>query len=150
MTILPILSPVRRATCVRLLGGLTLALGAAGALAVTPPGESADLSPQARYQQERAHCLAIPGHEQRASCLREAGRRLARSLHPSPAEAAAQLEANAFKRCDPLPEPDRRDCVARMRGEGTTSGSVATGGIYRELVTREVGQPDTTKEVLPP
>jgi len=34
---------------------------------------------------------------------------------------------------------DRADCEARMRGQGTTSGSAAPGGIYRELVTRTVG-----------
>jgi hypothetical protein len=27
----------------------------------------------------------------------------------------------------------------RIQGRGTTTGSVAEGGIYRELVTREVG-----------
>jgi hypothetical protein len=137
-----------RSMPVRLLGCLALAFSAASATAVTPPGATTGLSPQARYQQDRARCAAIPGHDQRANCLSEASTRYARSLPPVPSEAAALLEANAFKRCDPLPEPDRRDCVARMKGEGTTSGSVATGGIYRELVTREVGQPDTTKEVL--
>lgn len=35
---------------------------------------------------------------------------------------------------------DRNDCVARIQGQGTTSGSVAAGGIYRELVTRIVGE----------
>ena len=142
MTTLRILPPARLLAC------LTLALGGASALAVTPPGAATGLSPQARYQQDRARCAAIPGHDQRANCLSEASTRYARSLPPVPGEATALLEANAFKRCEPLPEPDRRDCVARMKGEGTTSGSVATGGIYRELVTREVGKPDTTKEVL--
>jgi hypothetical protein len=30
---------------------------------------------------------------------------------------------------------ERRDCLARMRGEGTVSGSVEAGGILREKVT---------------
>ena len=33
--------------------------------------------------------------------------------------------------------------MARMRGAGSTSGSVATGGIYRELTTIEVGPVDS-------
>ena len=49
----------------------------------------------------------------------------------------AELQSNQLRRCEPLPAGDREDCVARMKGHGTTSGSVAAGGIYRELVTRE-------------
>jgi hypothetical protein len=48
---------------------------------------------------------------------------------------------NALKRCEPLREPDRQDCVLRTQGQGTTTGSVAAGGIYRELVTIEVVEP---------
>ena len=55
------------------------------------------------------------------------------TIDPAPGRYAR----NALKRCEPLSEPDRGDCVARMQGGGTTSGSVAGGGIYRELVTRE-------------
>ena len=34
--------------------------------------------------------------------------------------------------------PDRVACLARMDGAGVTLGSVEEGGIYRELVVREV------------
>ena len=67
-----------------------------------------------------------------------------RGTQPShPDENPAQLMRNALKRCEALREPDRQDCVLRMQGQGTTTGSVAGGGIYRELVTREVGEPAT-------
>jgi len=59
------------------------------------------------------------------------------TIDPDPGRYAR----NALKRCEPLNEPDRSDCVARINGQGTTSGSVAAGGIYRELVTREVAAP---------
>jgi hypothetical protein len=36
-----------------------------------------------------------------------------------------------------LPTADREDCIARMTGQGTTTGSAATGGVYRELVTTQ-------------
>lgn len=45
---------------------------------------------------------------------------------------------NQFRRCNALRGPDKIDCIARMAGEGTRSGSVEGGGIYRELITREV------------
>ena len=47
----------------------------------------------------------------------------------------AQFERNRLRRCDNQPPQDREDCIRRMNGEGTTSGSVQSGGIYRELVT---------------
>lgn len=55
----------------------------------------------------------------------------------------------ALQRCAPLPEPDRRDCVARIQGQGTKTGSVAAGGIYRELVTREVGPVPVAEPIVP-
>lgn len=50
-----------------------------------------------------------------------------------------QYLRNALTRCERLSGDDRQDCVSRIGGKGTTSGSVEGGGIYRELVTREVG-----------
>jgi hypothetical protein len=66
-------------------------------------------------------------------------------------ESHDALLRNALKRCEPLPEQDRKDCLARMQGQGTTSGSVAGGGIYRELVTREVvvAEPAQAQPVTP-
>ena len=46
----------------------------------------------------------------------------------------AQFDRNRLARCDNQPPQDRAECVRRMN-EGTTSGSVEGGGIYRELVT---------------
>ena len=114
---------------------LALLLGS-GALAAGK-GDSPD--PKLRYQRERAACSGIRDFDTRANCLSEASTRAAVNK-PTPAEEQADvLMRNALKRCEPLPPAMRSDCVARMQGQGTTSGSVAGGGIYRELVTREVG-----------
>jgi len=73
----------------------------------------------------------------RDDCLSDASTaRAARepaTVDPDPGRYAR----NALKRCEPLPQPERGDCLARMQGRGTTTGSVAGGGIYRELVTPE-------------
>ena len=45
----------------------------------------------------------------------------------------AQLERNRYARCDAHQGDDRDYCIRRMNGEGTVSGSVEGGGIYREL-----------------
>ncbi len=45
----------------------------------------------------------------------------------------ARREQNRFARCDAHQGEDRDYCIRRMKGEGTVSGSVEGGGIYREL-----------------
>jgi hypothetical protein len=52
----------------------------------------------------------------------------------------AQYMRNALVRCEGL-KIDRDDCIARIRGGGTVSGSVEAGGLYRELVTIIPGKP---------
>jgi hypothetical protein len=116
-------------------------LAALGSSTVLAAGKGAKLDPHSRYQREAGACNAMRSSDSRAECLSAAGLRLAIAL-PTPAnETPDNLARNALKRCEPLSEPDRTDCVARMQGQGTTSGSVASGGIYRELVTRTVGVP---------
>jgi hypothetical protein len=118
--------------------GLWLAALALAATPVFAASPATQKDTQARAERARIACATVRA-DARDDCLSEAST-LAASTKPSrPEENPEQLARNALKRCAPLPEPDRRDCVARMQGQGTTSGSVAAGGIYRELVTREVG-----------
>jgi hypothetical protein len=96
----------------------------------------------ARYQRERAVCMSGQSNQDQATCLREAGAAYAQAKKGGLGDDPVQYKANTSKRCERLPDADRRDCVARMDGQGTTSGSAAAGGIYRELVTREAVAPD--------
>jgi hypothetical protein len=118
------------------------AVGATPALAAGNPPDAL-----ARYQQERAVCLSGQSNQDRTTCLREAGAAFAQSKEFREDEAAAQYLANASKRCDRLPGDDKRACIARMQGQGTASGSVSSGGIYRELVTREPASPSAAAPV---
>jgi hypothetical protein len=131
----------------RVLLALLVTLASATALAAGKPPTS---DARVRYQRESAACSAIRDFDNRANCLSEASTRLA-GTQPSLAEEAPDvLQRNVLMRCQPLPEPLRADCMARMQGRGTTSGSVDAGGIYRELVTREVGvSPATTAPTQP-
>jgi hypothetical protein len=121
----------------------TLALASASSLADTK-GEMADA--RARHQQERAACKSASADQDRASCLRDADAAFAdvkqETKQGAKDDSAATLTRNASKRCDALPDEDRQACIARMKGQGRTTGSVAKGGIYRELVTTE---PDPTR-----
>ena len=113
---------------------LGAALASASAVAASKT-DSADAL--ARYQQERAVCMSGQSNQDQATCLREAGAAYAQVKKGSLGDDPAQYKANAGKRCERLPDEDRRDCMARMDGQGTASGSAAGGGIYRELATRE-------------
>lgn len=122
-------------------------LGALALLAATLVGSpaaaagQASASVEARYQRELAACAAPTYVGDRQACRRDAGAGRSQST-ASPADAdPGRYVRNALKRCELLPEADRSDCVLRMQGLGTTQGSAADGGIYRELVTRRVGVP---------
>jgi len=90
---------------------------------------------QARYQKERAACISGQSHQDRATCLQEAGAAMQEARHGNLGGGMGQYEQNQLRRCDVHPAEDREDCLRRMRGEGTISGSVEGGGIYRELRT---------------
>lgn len=121
------------------LGG-ALAIGAATALAATSAlaadaGGRSDA--EVRYQQERAACNSGQSHQDQATCLREAGAALQEARRGRLDDGQGAYQQNALVRCSALPPEERSACQARMQGQGTTRGSVAEGGIYRELVTRE-------------
>jgi hypothetical protein len=119
--------------------GFVMLLALLASSSVLAASKSDSLDPRLIYQRESAACSALRDFDTRANCLSEASTRYA-VTRPTPAEEQTDaLMRNALRRCEPLPPALRSDCLARMQGQGTTSGSVAGGGIYRELVTREVG-----------
>ena len=111
---------------------VSVSLGASAALAA-PPSDA-----QARYQAERATCNGGQSHQDLTTCLKEAGAAYEEAKRGRLDDGRAQYQRNALARCDVLPAEERSACHARMQGQGTTRGSVEGGGIYRELITREV------------
>ncbi|AKJ29844.1 hypothetical protein AAW51_3153 [Caldimonas brevitalea] len=92
---------------------------------------AADTDAQKRYQAERAACESGKSHQDRTTCLREAAAARGEARRGALNDRSARYEENARMRCNALPEQDRADCRARL-SEGTTSGSVEAGGVYRE------------------
>ncbi|MEJ6001194.1 hypothetical protein [Paucibacter soli] len=126
-------------------GACVLAAGLAG---LSPLAALAgDGTPLARYQQERAACLAGKTNQDRPTCLREAGAAYAEAQRGGLEGDEESWRRNAVRRCEVLQGDERFDCLARMRGQGQVSGSAAGGGIYRELVTvvPAVAPPATTR-----
>jgi hypothetical protein len=115
-----------------LLATLVTAAAAGPANALSP---SEAKTVQERYQQERSQCLNGSSNQDRATCLREAGAARGEALRNGLGNSTEPYTGNQRQRCAALPGDQRSDCLARMQGQGSTSGSVAAGGLLRELVT---------------
>jgi hypothetical protein len=91
------------------------------------------------YEKDKAACNKKPVGDALVTCLREAGAAYDAG-RKGQLRSDSDAERNARVRCEPLPEAQRNDCLARARGEGesTAHGSVEGGGILRETVTRTV------------
>ena len=118
---------------------VTVTAVAGGAAQTASAAASSDLL--ARYQQERAVCNSGKSNQDRATCLREAGAAYAEARRGGLDVAGSSPADNQRKRCEPLTGDERSACLARMQGQGSTSGSAQSGGMLRELVTREPAAP---------
>ena len=108
-------------------------LSASAAPTATPTTTpTATPSAQQRYAMERSACAAKTGDE-RSTCLKEANAALAAARNHE-LDGQKPVPGNALKRCQRLPDADRKECEARMRS-GSVSGSVEGGGVLRQLVT---------------
>lgn len=114
--------------------------GVAALLALPPAGAQGtiDREAQTSFQREAAACRGSK-RQDRADCMREAAAARDEARRGRLADRGASYERNAAQRCDRLPDDERRDCLMRVQGKGTASGSVDGGGIYRETVTRTPG-----------
>ncbi len=116
----------------------TLALLASLLAAQAFADTSVDLAAaQARYQREVAGCAENNPGVDKSSCMKDARNALAEIKRGRMNESTspAELERNAVLRCEAHKGEDKSDCMARMQGRGRTLGSVAGGGILRELTT---------------
>ena len=80
-------------------------------------------------------CVDGTSNEDRATCMKEAGAAKAEAQRGQ-LTAPDDVRRNALLRCDALPADEKEACRLRMLGAGTTSGSVAGGGLIREVVTQ--------------
>lgn len=104
--------------------------------APTPSAQAAEIN--TKFEQDKANCLAGKPGAARTACLKEAAKARS-SARNAPIHDDATYRDNKFDRCRVLSGDDAAACFARMKGEGSTSGSVAGGGVLREKVTIEVG-----------
>ena len=122
--------------CLQRIGACAIALALAPA-AGAAISKAALSEAQQQYKRERAHCLSGQSHQDRATCLREAGAAYqeARRGLLNGSGASSDFSRNATARCEAQPPADRQACVQRIMGAGTAEGSVEGGGIIRQVET---------------
>ena len=87
------------------------------------------------FQQEVNACMTGKTQQDQATCLREARNAQADKKRGVLDNSSGQFDANAKARCDVLAGEEKAACEARAMGYGSTSGSVAAGGVLREVET---------------
>jgi hypothetical protein len=87
------------------------------------------------YQHELQSCLSGKTQQDQATCLKEARNAQGDKKRGLLDNAGGRFEANATARCDVLAGEEKAACQARMMGFGSTTGSIAGGGLLREVET---------------
>ncbi len=115
-----------------------LVMGAAMAQ-VSPAASSATpADTSGNYRLELQACKSGNTQQDRATCLEETRNAQAARQRGALYKGAsdAQYEANAKARCDVFKDAESKAaCEARVMGYGTVTGSVAGGGLLREVET---------------
>ncbi len=117
------------------LTGLALLIGLPGSAATKSLGKENQSSMRS------TKCMYGIAQDGSNNCMSRAEFEITTSRQRALDADPAQYLRNALTRCESLKGDDREDCVARIRGGGTVSGSVEAGGLYRELVTVIPGKP---------
>jgi hypothetical protein len=112
-----------------------LAVTAATAQVATGAPGATGIDASGNYQQEVQACVTGRTQQDRETCLREARNAQADKKRGVLDNAGAQFQANAAARCEVLAGEEKAACNARVMGYGSTSGSVAGGGLLREVET---------------
>ena len=84
---------------------------------------------------EMAACNNGTTQQDRATCIKEVQNANAAKRAGQLDNASQRPAANALQRCQALSGDDKVACEARMAGYGETKGSVAGGGVIREIET---------------
>jgi hypothetical protein len=130
-----------------------LSFGVAALLAVTAATAqvatgTTGIDASGSYQSEVNACMTGKTQQDQATCLREARNAQADKKRGLLDNSGAQFQSNATARCDALQGEDAAACQARVMGYGNTTGSVAAGGVLREVetVVLPAGQSSVTIE----
>lgn len=122
-----------------------LSLGATAQIASGTTG--IDATGDARSEMNA--CLTGRTQQDRETCMTEVRNANAAKRAGKVDNANGQFSANALKRCDVFKGEDLIACQARIVGYGKADGSVASGGVVRQVETVVVPAGATNVRVQP-
>lgn len=127
-------SKPRFRTALSLFGAMSF-LAMASATAQVPTATTG-ADPTGDYRSERASCMTGRTQQAQATCLEEARNAAADKRRGVLDNSGGDYAANQSRRCEVFRDAeDRAACTARIQGEGAASGTVAGGGVIREVET---------------
>jgi preprotein translocase subunit SecF len=110
-----------------------LAVGAATAQVATAGSTGIDAT--GNYQSEVQACMSGATQQDRDTCMKEA-RNARADKQRGVLDNSGNGQSNAMSRCDVFQSgEDKAACQARVLGMGNAEGSVAGGGVIREVET---------------
>lgn len=120
----------RHSTFCRAVAVSAILLGGSMVASAASPGVH-----DSQYKLELQACQDGRSGQDKDTCMTEARRALAARKKGALQTDISATAVNARKRCEVFTGDDKAACLARMGGRGSTSGSVAGGGILREVET---------------
>ena len=112
-----------------------IALLAVGAATAQVASGTTGIDASGSYQSEVNACMTGKTQQDQATCLREA-RNAQADKRRGVLDTSGNLAANAMGRCEVFQSSeDKAACQARVMGMGSAEGSVAGGGLIREVET---------------
>ena len=100
-------------------------------------------------QSEMAACATGATQQSRETCMTEVRNATAAKRAGKVDNAGGSFESNARLRCDALTGEDKVACEVRVMGFGNPQGSVAGGGVLREIDTVTTPADGSTVRVQP-
>jgi hypothetical protein len=111
--------------------------------------DGAQLDASGKFQSEVQACKDGNTGQDKPTCMKEARNAQADRKRGGLTNPSTDFQANARARCDALTGEDRAACNARMMGFGTVTGSVASGGVLRQVETVVVPPGQTSVRIEP-
>jgi hypothetical protein len=114
--------------------GLAAVFGMSAALAQVAAGTTG-IDATGNYESEVQACRSGQTQQDTETCLREARNARADRSAGAASRSPENLTGNAVARCEALSGEDKAACQVRVLGYGSTSGSVAGGGVLTSVET---------------
>lgn len=145
--------PASRSHAVRLIATVTafvlLTVGTITAASAQIASGTTGIDATGNAQSEAAACISGKTQQDRQTCMTEVRNANNAKRAGKVDNSGGRFKQNAMSRCDVFQGEEQIACQARVVGYGDTAGSVAGGGVIRQVETVVVPADATTIRIQP-